>query len=236
MATTETPSSLGLVGDGDDEYVFLSLEEAFDARLPRDTPLGNLGDLFDPLTAPLSSADLSDGRCLSQHCFYRLRRALERQGIRGITPRTAFQDLIGRECISPLWNKIREDVGLTLPDPSLGWLSGAAVICLTVGGFFGPLALGLMRMLNAHQMFGLILGCWGAAFLVAKIAPKTTPFDCETVGDLARQMMGLNYGRLARELRTYRESDAWEAFTRNIRSYGEGNIDIEMTRSTRLFG
>lgn len=249
----ESRNSLSLVGDGDDDELLDDLRRTFGAscafdrqpsygsilgiagRAPSAAPL-DMGRIFDWATHDLAAEGLREGRCLSQHVFYRLRRALSAYASDPVTPRTPLVTLSGRGDVSALWRDVEMLSDLRLPETRLGDFASAGCLALSLGSLPPAFLLQTLGLLPGLQAVGLVAGCWGLAVLIGLMAPQRAPRECRTVGDLSHAVTALNYGRLARELKTYRESDAWDAFTRTIRLCGEGDIDIQMNRSTRLYG
>ncbi len=142
-------------------------------------------------------------RCLTSIVFWKLRQALVRvRGVsrRAIKPSTPIADLIPLPRRRAAWSAISRATGLRLPGleyPS--WLTYTILLA----------SLALPVVFFAHQ--GRFRWWWALIILVAipsmatllsyaaKPLAEEIPTHCLTLGEMARTVLGLNYGKLTRE-------------------------------------
>jgi len=148
-----------------------------------------VGDLYAVVCAHMPDWDGRAGHCASSMTFYRIRRSLDPDRTRSVTPRTSLED---EDNPFQLFGRLGKETGLRLPSARLTPIGmiGGFIFC---GG-----------LLVAISM--LLLGQWGVACLalaagLAGMLPMWRdrgglPEGIATVGDLVRRTAPLN----AREL------------------------------------
>ena len=158
-------------------------------------------------------------RCLTSAAFYRTRRALvETLGLdrRQVKPATPLEVILPEDTRREKWLRIQDATRLKLQNLQYtGWsvMTLLAVgVALTVGpGVFMRAGAGGLALL-------FFLGLVAGGFLL-RISPELAvefPHDEATVGDLARDVLALNHGRLAAEVGSWSKDEVWETLCRVI--------------------
>ncbi len=197
----------------------LAVEDGFQIHITDEEAgeVSTVGNLYDLVVSKLEGKDSK--RCLTSAAFYRTRRGiidalgLHRNDVR---PSTALEVILPEETRREKWRRIQDSMKLKLPDlqhPGSSVSTLLAVgIALTVGpGLYvhrGPAGLALLFLL------GLVVG----GFLV-KFSPALAvafPNRDSTVGDLARDVVAINHGRLVAEIGTWNKNDVWDILCRII--------------------
>jgi len=83
-------------------------------------PCATVGDLYDVICAHTPDWDGQEGSCGSSMVFYRMRRSLSPDRMRGVRPETA----LSASGLQPsrLFKKLADETGLRLPAYGLTWL------------------------------------------------------------------------------------------------------------------
>lgn len=159
-----------------------------------------IGDLYAVLCVHTPGWDTQGGKCGSSMTFYRIRRSLDPDRTKGVSPRTT---LTGYGRPLDLFKRIGRETGLRLPSARLtpvGMVGGflltggllAAVVTLFIGQWlFSSVALGI-------AVFGM-LPMWADR--------GRLPAGVATVGDLVRRTAPLNARQLGAD--GGRPSDRW---------------------------
>lgn len=218
--------SLDLVGDEELEAV---LEDVFDVRFSDDELRGmhTVGAIHDVLHARFPDRA---GACETSMVFYRLRRGLAAMGVGArIGPRSAIpQDFLKHP--KAMLVKLSKLTGLRLPYAESGPLtlagSAAAALAIVVG------AVGAAADMRAALWIA------GAAAIVAValgvLDRGRLPKDLQTVGDLSRLAVPLNYGALIHAGARSNAEGLWAVLTETIADA----LDVgpeEIGRETRIY-
>lgn len=218
--------SLDLVGDEDLE---LLLEDVFDVRFSEDELIGmrTVGAIHDVLHARFPDRA---GACETSMVFYRLRRGLAAMGApERIGPRSDLpQDFHERPKAMLLQSS--KQTGLRLPSADGGPLAiagwAAAVLAVVVGA------------VSAVTDVRATLWIAGAAVIVAValgvLDRGRLPKGLQTVGDLSRLAVPLNYGALIHAGARSDAAGLWVVLTETLADV----LDIppeEIGRETRIY-
>lgn len=199
--------------------LIMAVEESFGIQIANNeaATLMTVGDLYKLIAAKLPNPDLKT--CLTSAAFYRVRRGIETgtgTDRRGMRPATLLADLMPRERRRESWSRTQQAIGLKLPRlRHANWIQlifVAVGIALAVSG--GAYAGYHMSTLLLLSIPGLLLG----AVLIA-LTPWLAielPNKVVTVGDLAKDVLAINYGRLANDLGSGSTKELWEALRRII--------------------
>jgi acyl carrier protein len=189
--------------------IVLRVEETFAVDLP-DDELGSVATVGDLYRLLLSRLDGSYA-CLSSRAFYRVRKSMvEVLGVsrRSIRPSTELESVLARPSRRALWKRIERHAGLRFPvlrEPTWShWplllLSAGVYICLVYQVAFEFNGFRTVQMGLSIAVLGTLVG----TFLVPYVAFAiygATPFlrhelPAATVGELAREVLTLNYPKI----------------------------------------
>ena len=208
------PITLGI--DDEDAFdVVIDLERSFDIAISDQEAEAcrTLGDLYDLLLQRFEGRE-GGQLCASAMAFYRLRRACGYLSAETkLRPSTRFPDFANNS-VRRFFTDIEGETGLRLPQKAASWvgkLGGASV----VAGLLGVMAVGALCGL------GLLSGkwAWAPAAMIAfapilwSLDPGEFPKNCETLGDLARRVSRLNFGRFAKAGARVNRKELWDALT-----------------------
>jgi hypothetical protein len=196
--------------DADVTVLLEAIENAFDikfdtAELDDDS---RIDDVCEAIRARFG--DRTSDRCFASIVFWRLRQAvIEVLGAprNSITPSTGVEYLIPAVLRRRVWRALSEAAGLKFPGLEYGHGLGVAIfwasfvvppILLAIAGRSGWwIAASVIAMpITVSLLFWLL-----RPFAIAM------PAHSQTLGNTARIVVGLNYGRLAREFGPSRDSE-----------------------------
>ena len=176
-----------------------------------------VGDLYNLVISKLQGRDSE--RCLTSVAFYRTRRAIvDALGIdrRVIKPATPLDVILPANSRRVKWRRIQKEMTLRLPDlRHPGWIV-LGLLFVAVALAFSAGIVGQIRGAWFIPLFllGLIIG----GFLI-KLTPTLAidfPNHEATVGDLSRDVLAVNHGRLVDEVGGWNKKDVWGTLCRVI--------------------
>jgi hypothetical protein len=198
-------NGLGLWGDGDEIGLLWDLEAAFRVRFEQAelSAVATAGDLYAVLRRHVLAAEPRGDACPTAMAFYRLKRTIA-SGWPTIElhPRAALGTL-GRGAPKALQVAL-SDSDLRVPYFPLTGRGPALVSCAAV--LLAISAICHLPLLSAAAALVSVAGV-----LLIQRDPRGWPQGCETVGDLARTLAAMNFGRLRAEGAGCRERDLWAA-------------------------
>jgi hypothetical protein len=207
-------ATLDMCGDGDEVYLVEYVEQVFDIKFA-DAEMEatmTVGDLFARILERFPEPAERRRVCLSACAFYALRRSLSATHPRyPLTLQTSLSPFANRESVRALWARLESDAGLCMPRLRIGWTP------------VGPLLSALRKL---PRWAGFALGVIAMPIAVALAVPsffatalfvRQLPAYVDTLGDLAREVSVINFGRLSRRYNSYRVIDLWEALVSAIR-------------------
>lgn len=204
----EAPNTLGLDDDLDGAEVLQSLEASFGVKFRRSEAEScwTVGDLYTLLQSHLIRDDPVGSGCASAMAFYRLRRTIAKTSrLTRLSPTTPLKDV---STLPPraLFDHIRADTRMRLPHLEFSGVGWFGVVLLS-GGVIGLLmAVGNLPNWKAFSGLAAVLG----AVLMRRDRGRF-PQACQSLGDLARMVAGLNFGALMAAGAGCREKDLWSA-------------------------
>jgi hypothetical protein len=196
--------------DADVTVLLEAIENSFDIKFERAEldDDSRIDDVCEAIRARFG--DRTSDRCFASVVFWRLRQAvIEVLG----APRNSITSSTGVEYLIPavqrrrIWRALSEAAGLKLPGLEYGHGPGVAI-------FWASFVVPPILLAIAGRS-----GCWIAASVIAMPVTVTllfwllrpfavaVPSHSQTLGDTARIVVGLNYGRLTREFGPSRESE-----------------------------
>ncbi len=201
-------TSLGLVGDGDDMDLLLSIESSFNVTFGDETAnWKTVGDVYRSLLA-LTPTATEDGRCLTMMAFHRVRNELARMG--GSTPRmrpsTRLVEIVPMSPKRAL-RQLSVSLGITSPAVTLSLQSVIGFWCVILGFLsnFASFAFSPLWPLTTLMLTGIIM-MW------------TDPgsFGNMTVADLSRSVANRNFAYFAARGADRRPKQLWKALCRLV--------------------
>lgn len=208
----------GAMGLDSVELIF-AVEDAFQIHLDdaEVSCVATVGDLHALVQSKLRQSGVK--RCLTSVAFYRIRRAMvDVLGVdrRAIKPATRLDDLFPKAERVERWNQVRRRLGLKMPSlrhPAwleMSFLAGGIAL-LAVAAIYAGLAAGwILLLVLPGMLFGVIL---------LRLTPQWAtrlPISLTTAGDLARDVLAFNSGRLKNETDGWSEAECWETLCRVI--------------------
>lgn len=211
------------IDDEDSVGVVVDLEKVFDLKISDDEAAGmrSVGDIFDFLRARFATAEPGRG-CFTALAFYRLRRAI--RDIAGIdaalSPSTDVSVFPNRNA-RLFAREIETHTGLGFPNLSATWIGKIGACCWVLAAcallFSGPLA----------SVTGFPVFAWWVAalgfFITGQLLwhgdPRRLPPEYRTIGDLARKIALLNYGKLNKLGARARDDDIWLSMSEVLSKY-----------------
>jgi hypothetical protein len=199
----------------DGEEFFDRVQETFFVEndfysLYRPTPVG---DMFDALMQRPREGELS--ACLTRNAFYQLRASLANHlgvPVRTITPSTPMAGLLSSRDRCSWWHNVQSELGIRLPSLILG---GAAIAAYW---FIWTLPVAALMVKPAETRWLCLAATLPLMVLLSKAAARLPRhFPMETVGDLARVAVDLNYSKFSIDAGGDNRNQAWRAFQRIIR-------------------
>ena len=201
-------NTLGLDDDLDGVELIRGLETAFCVGFSDREAEGcrTVGDIFMLLRIRLASGSDAGRRCVNAMAFYRLRRAYSEFGVEGrLSPSTSLKGF-SRRSVKRHFKEIRRRAGLRVPRVGCTWLGqiGTALLVMSAA------VLLVVAKWSPEWWLLPILVC-GSGVVLHRFDPGTFPIDCPTLGDLARKVAALNYGRFVIEGAGSRDNELWTA-------------------------
>ena len=196
------PNTLLLDDDLDSVELIVAIEQMFAVRISNKEAEATrtVGDIYTLLLAKSSEDLTAEGKCMTS-----MAPALE------VRPETQLSLFVGS---NPERFRVRLDKlsGLRSPSASspVAWC-GALLLCLGIAVLFLA-AVRTWLFAPAGVLIAVGLG------LTLTSRPRLPP-DCVTVGDLARRVSSLNYGRLANEGGRVRSDDLWNVLVELLASH-----------------
>jgi len=185
-------------------------------------PCATVGDFYAVLFARVPDWSVGGERCATSMAFYRIRRCLDPERAKGITPNTPLPDDVAP---AVLFKALGRDTALRLPSIRPTWPGMVGVMLASVGCIAGVVALltGWWRMSG----IGFALAAGGIPFIWMERG--RWPLGISTVGDLAQRTASLN----SRTLRASggRSLSCWEVLVAIAAEHGALAPD-EITTST----
>lgn len=158
----------------------------------------------------LTVADLQDvvvrkvgagaaGTCHSMRVFHRLRTVLAASSAltsAGLAPRTPLRAIMPRDVGRARWSRMQASLSLTLP--VLEWPRWASRVFMgCIVGSLSGLFLAAVGVLPWWFAGAFLLAQVATGVLLVRLRPNTViPRDLETIGDLVRSVVALNYRAL----------------------------------------
>jgi hypothetical protein len=222
------PSSLRLIGDGDDVDLLRSIEASFAVTFANDETAGwtTVGDIYQSLLT-LTPVGTEEGTCSTMMAFHRVRDVLWTMTgySRRLTPSTRLSDVV---TVSP--NRALRDlsVGLGIKSPPLapsfqGTMGAYALII----GFFSIFA--SLAFPPLWPLLSLLLAGW------VMVGTDSGTFGAMTIGDLSRAIAVRNFAQFAERGADRRPEQIWEALRMVIAQ--ECDIPVSLIcPDTRLIG
>lgn len=199
--------------------LILAIEDAFQIHIA-DEEAGNVSTVGDLHSLVLSKLDARDAkRYLTSAAFYRTRRGIiDTLGIerREIRPSTLLAVILPRSNRCENWRRIQEAMKLKLPDLrhpgwiQLGLIAAGVALAVATGLYSGA----SYKWISLLFILGLVVG--GFAIKLSPSLAVAFPNRNVTVGDLARDVLAINYAHLASEIGSSNKNDVWEALCRVI--------------------
>lgn len=195
--------------DADDGHdLRVAVETAFKIQFSEAEAAGcrTVDDILQVIRSRFLSAGEGAERCVTAMAFYRLRRAVAGLGVRPpLTPDTFLGTLTGLSA-----RKLLKEVGRRSELQVPAWKS---TLLGQVGGWTmlaGLTGLLLVAIVAPHLWFACVaMGLLG--FVLTRVDPGRLPHDCQTLGELARKIAGLNFGTLHAQGAKPRDQDLWDA-------------------------
>lgn len=179
--------------------------------------MATVGDLHNLIVSKLPGA--VSKRCLTSAAFYRTRQGIvDALGIdrRRIRPDTPLDAILRRRCRREDWRRIQRAARVTVPNLELpAWtqlgLLALGIAVTTITAFRAGVEYWAIFLLI---FLGFLVGC----LLIRLSRPLAVAFPNRnvTVGDLARDVLAMNYARLVDESGGWNKSGVWETLRRLI--------------------
>src|SRR5262249_6825902 len=210
LMRSEAPlaNKLDLDTDLGDAIFVRELEKVFGVRLTQ-SDVGDwltIGDVYDTLRIYIDDGLWRDGACMNAMAFRRLRYPLAKLASnRKLNPRTPMT-MFNKTSVKRLLTHISSETRLNMPSYHLscpGWLLLPLILIGTVG-WLPVIVLGPSWCFIPS--FSLL-----CLFVVARLDPGALPADCHTLGDFARRVSVLNYGKFQEAGARSRTGDVWKA-------------------------
>ena len=229
MIFRKDTNSFDLVGDGDDVDVVEAIESAFEITISNEEAESTItmGDLFDLIVRKLNIDESPRQVCLTAVTFYRLRQALSRCGYSdGLTPHSDLNVLFRRSSTRRVWKLLASESNLELP--YLGY-ARVSLVALSV-----LLFISVSCALILHSFYpvgvGLVLAL-GLSFVL----PQSVQRPYESLGELSRAVIALNFGKLSRQYEQYHGDDIWRSAVDVVQMCTGHVHNGPVDRSTRFF-
>jgi hypothetical protein len=180
-------------------------------------PCATVGDLYDVICAHTPDWDGQEGRCGSSMVFYRMRRSLSPDRMRGVRPETA----LSASGLQPsrLFKKLANETELRLPAYELTWL-GKTGGFLLVGGIIAA----IVALLTGHWIVSSVVALIALAGLpLLMLDPGRFPAGFVTIADLVRRTVPLNSTALKDA--GGRPADRWAILTALAAEHGNLPLD-----------
>lgn len=209
--------AIDLVGEVEREFGFTFTREEAER-------CSTVGDIYAVIVDHEPAVEAQIGKCGSAMTFYKIRRALDPDRTKGLTPGTA---LVTHGKPNKLFKTLEQETGLRLPDTKLTSVGMAGGFLLSVGFLAGIVAL-----LNGHWQAGgiaFVVGLFGVA--LGWTDPGRLPMGVATVGDLVRRTAALSTRLLQNE--GGRSCDVWSVLTALAAEHGSLQPD-QITPATFL--
>ncbi len=199
--------------------LILAVEESFGIQIANEeaATLFTVGDLYKFIAKKVPAPDLKT--CMTSAVFYRMRRGIETStGVnrRDIRPTTLLADLMPRKRRRECWLRTQQAINLKLP--RLRHADWIQLIFIVAG-----ITLAVSWGVDAGYNFGTLLPFSILGFLIGGLFVALTPWlaielpnNVVTVGDLAKDVLAINYGRLASDIGSGSPKELWEALRRII--------------------
>lgn len=200
--TMEIASTLRLGGDGDELDVLEAVEKSFDILIldHEAESAATAGQLFDIVMAK-SSVDPDARRCATAMTFYRLRRAM---GDPKASPRSKLHEIVP-DTPRQLFHRLGRETGLAMPSGSMGRLGS---VCLYAMIFLVPAALVTIVAGWTYWPVVTLLAVSAAVFFWL----DARRWHGETLGEVTRKVVNLNFARLSYLGARSSPTDAWTAY------------------------
>jgi len=184
-------NTLGLDDDLEGVELVQNLEAAFGVKFSsRETEAcGTVADIFALLTARFSAKGVRNQGCASAMAFYRLKRAFKDAGTSLTLAPTSRLDEISSLPPKVLFRKVRAHSGLRLPNIQSGRLGSAGFCVILLGA---AAVLGQAVLHSRLVLFPVAVAAIGG--ILMRMDRGAFPDACQTLGDLARKVAGLNLG------------------------------------------
>jgi hypothetical protein len=200
--------------------LFLAVEDTFQIHIPDEeaSEVRTVGDLHGLVAAKLQQNE-EPKRCLTSAAFYRTRRGIvDGVGVerRGIRPATLLEVILPLRRRREKWRSIQAAMNLKLPGlQHPGWIQ----IGLLTAGVVLTVAPAIHYRSSVVSILLLFFLGLVAGGLLIKLTPALAvafPNHDATVGELAKDVLVLNHGRLAEEMGGWNRSEIWTTLRRLI--------------------
>jgi hypothetical protein len=205
------PNTLGLDDDLDSVELLLDLEASFGVKFPNEEAEACLtvGDVFQLVQRHVQRPDAIGAGCATAMAFYRLRRALARDGSNPrLAPTTALEEIPSPSPKATFRRILEAYPDIRLPRLSLS-AAGLCGLALLVSAF------ALIAVFAASPRWSALSACPALATALGALLMRYDrgrfPRGCRTLGYLARKVAGLNFVALT-AAGCYRLVDVWRAF------------------------
>jgi len=201
-------NTLGLDDDLDSVELLRGISVVFDLQFSNDEirPLFVVGDIFSLLVGRFPDRPDGPNLCATAMAFYRLRRALrEIDNDFKLTPEVRLNEM-SYQSAKRYFKLISAHSGLRLPrtDPSLYSKIGQSLVLIGALGTFGIL-------LGGAPVFPIAALTILTGWLLVHVDKGEIPSDCLTLGNLAKKVAVLNFGKFAADGARSRKQDVWTA-------------------------
>ncbi len=199
--------------DADVTVLVEAIEESFGVKF-------NKGELTDNSridhVCSLLRLRLGDGvsdRCFTSAAFWRIRRALvEVLNVprNSVTPSTALEYVVPTVGRRRTWRALSEAANLRLPGLEYPRHLGVGIFW---AAFVSSTLIGVLGRRGWWTLAAIVAMPVTASLLFYALTPfaNAFPANSQTLGDAARTVVGLNYGKLTKELGPSRELELLEA-------------------------
>jgi hypothetical protein len=189
--------------------IYISDEEAGNVR--------TIGDLYRVVLSKVGGESKGEpGQCLTSIAFYRARRGLvDTLGLdrRDVRPSTTLEPILPWRKRRRLWTSIQAKTELRIPSlRHPGWIQVLLIAAGLVAAIL-TLRLSPVRLNVAIAGAVSLLGGLCAGVLLIRITPPLAvalPSGVATVGDLARNILAINYPHLLEEVGQQNRRDVWD--------------------------
>jgi len=163
------------------------VEKEFDIKFRDEEvePCVTVGDFYTVLCARVPDWSVGGERCATSMAFYRIRRFLDPDRTKGITPSTPLP-----EDVAPamLFKALSRDTAFRLPSIRPTWLGMVGGILVSAGCIAGIIAL----LTGRWRMSGIGFASAACGIPFMWMDRGRWPLGVATVGDLARRTASLN--------------------------------------------